>query len=225
MSIKAKLEKVTEELSTVYPEEIRRKIEQGNQEILATQSEKGAKNMGDQAPLFTLPNTEGKQISLSEFIGKGKTILVFYRGEWCRYCYTYLTALEEKFEDFKEAGANLIAITPQVRKYALSQKEKQNLSFEILTDGENKIAEAFGLKTPVPVSHLEALAAAGMPLDKINGEAGKDSTPMAATYILDEEGKIVWSFINRDYRLRGEPREILDFLKNNIKIRRKHNDA
>jgi hypothetical protein len=38
--------------------------------------------VGDKAPDFTLPNGDGKPVSLSEYVSKGPVVIVFYRGFW-----------------------------------------------------------------------------------------------------------------------------------------------
>ncbi len=38
--------------------------------------------VGDQAPDFTLEDTNGRNISLSDFRNNKKVVLVFYRGHW-----------------------------------------------------------------------------------------------------------------------------------------------
>jgi len=38
--------------------------------------------VGDQAPDFTLEDTDGRNISLSDFRNNKKVVLVFYRGHW-----------------------------------------------------------------------------------------------------------------------------------------------
>lgn len=38
--------------------------------------------VGQQAPDFILENLDGKQVSLSDFRGKKRVVLVFYRGHW-----------------------------------------------------------------------------------------------------------------------------------------------
>jgi cytochrome oxidase Cu insertion factor (SCO1/SenC/PrrC family) len=38
--------------------------------------------VGQPAPDFTLPDINGKQVSLSDFRGKKNVVLVFYRGHW-----------------------------------------------------------------------------------------------------------------------------------------------
>jgi len=42
----------------------------------------GRVKVGDSAPDFTLENLDGRQISLSDFLGKKNVVLVFYRGHW-----------------------------------------------------------------------------------------------------------------------------------------------
>lgn len=46
-------------------------------EILAN-----AKNEGDQAPDFTLPDATGKKVHLYELLKKGPVVLTWYRGNW-----------------------------------------------------------------------------------------------------------------------------------------------
>jgi hypothetical protein len=38
--------------------------------------------VGDKAPDFSLPNGDGKVVTLSEYLGRGPLVLVFYRGFW-----------------------------------------------------------------------------------------------------------------------------------------------
>lgn len=51
----------------------------------------------------------------------------------------------------------------------------------------------------------------------MNGYNGDESNelPLAATFVIDEEGKIIYAFLDADYRNRAEPSEITEFLKNN----------
>lgn len=38
--------------------------------------------IGDQAPGFSLPNSDGKVVSLSDYTSRGVTVVIFYRGFW-----------------------------------------------------------------------------------------------------------------------------------------------
>jgi hypothetical protein len=42
----------------------------------------GAKKIGDQAPDFTLPNSNGKLVRLAHLLAQGPLVLTFYRGTW-----------------------------------------------------------------------------------------------------------------------------------------------
>lgn len=41
-----------------------------------------AKKIGDQAPDFTLPNTNGESLRLADLLARGPAVLTFYRGAW-----------------------------------------------------------------------------------------------------------------------------------------------
>jgi peroxiredoxin len=38
--------------------------------------------VGDRAPDFSLPATNGTRVSLKDYLGKSKVVLLFYRGNW-----------------------------------------------------------------------------------------------------------------------------------------------
>jgi len=42
----------------------------------------GTLRVGDKAPEFSLPNGDGKLVSLSEFTSKSPVVVIFYRGFW-----------------------------------------------------------------------------------------------------------------------------------------------
>ena len=38
--------------------------------------------IGDRAPDFSLPNTNGEMVKLSDLLARGPVVVTFYRGEW-----------------------------------------------------------------------------------------------------------------------------------------------
>jgi peroxiredoxin len=48
----------------------------------AAQAGSSTLKLGDKAPDFSLPNGDGKTVTLSEYLGRGPVVLVFYRGFW-----------------------------------------------------------------------------------------------------------------------------------------------
>ena len=112
--------------------------------ILAVKEAKiveGAKQVGDQAPDFTLKNATGKKINLVSELKKGPVVLTWYRGGWCPYCNITMRAMQKELSAIKKSGASLIALTPELPDKTLTTKEKNNLDFEVLTDLNHLVAK------------------------------------------------------------------------------------
>jgi peroxiredoxin len=92
--------------------------------------------------------------------------------------------------------------------HSLSTREKNELAFDVLYDKGNTVAELFGLVFELPEVLRPIYANFGIDIPKYNG----DSTfkiPMPATYIINQEGKIQYHFVDADYTKRSEPAEIV----------------
>lgn len=63
-------------------------------ELIASGQAKRALKLGDQAPVFDLPNADGVLVNLNSLLVKGPVVLTFYRGAWCSYCNLDLQAIE-----------------------------------------------------------------------------------------------------------------------------------
>ena len=49
-------------------------------------------------------------------------------------------------------------------------------------------------------------------MKEYNGDEATDELPLAATYVINKEGKIVYSFLEAEYTLRAEPKELIEVL-------------
>ena len=172
-----------------------------------------AKQVGDTAPNFVLKNALGEDVELKDYLKKGKVILTWYRGGWCPYCNLTLHQLQEELPNFKANGANLIALTPELPDKSMSTAEKHDLEFEVLSDIGNKIAREYGIVFKL----TDEVAGMYNKSFDMNGYNGDDSNelPLAATYVIDEEGKIIYAFLDADYRNRAEPSDLTEFIKKN----------
>nr|WP_276316238.1 peroxiredoxin-like family protein [Paenibacillus artemisiicola] len=165
-------------------------------------------NIGAAAPDFTLEDATGKRITLSEELKKGPIILIFYRGEWCPFCNLQLKAYERIMSEIKSAGAQLIAVSPQTPDHSLSQKEKLELSFIVVSDRQNKVAERYNLKFTLPDFMRGILSR----LPEINGDDSFE-LPVPATYVIHQNGRILASASDINHRTRMEPSEALEIVK------------
>ncbi len=172
-----------------------------------------ALNVGDTAPNFRLRNQNGSPMELSKILKQGKpVILTWYRGGWCPYCNITLAFLQEKLPEFKAAGAQLVALTPELPDSSLSTSEKNELAFNVLSDVGNGVAREYGVvfKLTDAVAHRYQ---AGFNLHAYNGD-NTDELPLAATYVIDTNGVIRYAFLDVDYRNRAEPSDIIEVLNN-----------
>lgn len=168
-------------------------------------------NVGDTAPNFTLMNATGKKVTLADELKKGPVVLTWYRGGWCPYCNLTLRALQDELPNFQAEGASLIAVSPELPDNSLTTVEKNNLEYEVVSDLDNKVAKEYGivfeLIEPVAESYNKSFN-----LVKFNGNDSNE-LPLAASYIINTDGKVIYAFLDADYRNRAEPSEILSYLK------------
>ena len=188
-----------------------RVFDEGVDDVAQSGITASATQKGDQYLDFTLKNAAGKEVQLSEVLAKGPVVLTWYRGGWCPYCNLQLRAFQQVLPEIEAQGAQLVAITPELPDNSLSTQEKNELSFEVLTDQDNEIARQYGLVfklTPeVAVYYKDAFD-----LEVYNGNT-TDELPLAATYVISQDGVIQYSFLDADYRVRAEPSEIVEILK------------
>lgn len=138
------------------------------------------------APAFTLPDQNKLPVSLQDHRGK-PLVLIFYLGYGCLHCSEQLNAIAARTDDFIAAGLPVLAIsTDTVRELAKSQAnystEETAFPFPLVADPGKAAFKAYG-------AHDDF-----------------EATALHGTFLLDPEGRILWSDIAAD------PFMDLDFL-------------
>jgi len=194
------------------PPEKRKIMEAAADKLRASRLTEKALNVGKTMPAFALPNAQGKTVRLDDLLKQGPVIVSFYRGSWCPYCNAQLNSYQEHIAEFRQLGANLVAITPEKPDLTSVTSERKKLDFEILTDQDNTFAKKLGLVYGV-TGELQALYKQwGIDLEKSQGNQ-EWQLPVPATYVVAKSGKIVYAFVNIDYTQRANPQDILQALK------------
>ncbi|APG65774.1 peroxiredoxin [Tenacibaculum todarodis] len=170
-----------------------------------------ALKVGDKAHNFTLKNALNESVTLYDELKNGPVVLTWYRGGWCPYCNITLHALQEKLPEFKQEGATLLALTPELPDNSLSTSEKNNLEFIVLSDLGNTIGKKYGVVYSL-TDDVATIYNAGFGLNNVNGDTSNE-LPLAATYVIDINGIIKYAFLDADYTKRAEPKEVLSILK------------
>ena len=88
-----------------------------------------ALKVGQTMPNFSLPDEHGKTVRLKDLLKKGSVIVSFYRGSWCPYCNAQLSSYQQHLTEFREHGANLVAITPEKPNLTVLTEENKKLRF------------------------------------------------------------------------------------------------
>lgn len=161
---------------------------------------------------FLLPDAQGKFIAFSDLIEKGPLVLSFYRGGWCPYCNLELKVLKSESTAFKKLGAQLVAISPNSPDKSLTIVEKENLDFVVLSDTNNEVAKSLGISYVVPEYLLKTFAGFGLDLSK-HYDRKKVELPMPATYVIDQDLVVRYSFASEDFTKRAKIARILESLE------------
>lgn len=195
------------------PEEIKEVMAKATIDLMNSKISEQSLKAGDQVPNFILTNAVGKNLELQTSLSKGAVVISFYRGGWCPYCNLELRALQQSLPDITALGANLIAISPETPDNSLNTSEKNELTFEVLSDSKNQVAKQFGLVFTLAEDLRPIYTQFGIDVPAYNGDSTFE-LPIPATYVVAPNGKIAHSFINVDYTQRLDPREIITALKN-----------
>ncbi|MDO6743003.1 peroxiredoxin-like family protein [Tenacibaculum soleae] len=208
MTLRNQLKEHADNSAKNIPKEAKDIMLAGIDKLEKTDIIKNATKKGDIFPDFSLPNAKGELTSLNALLEKGKVVLTFYRGGWCPYCNLALKALQNVVPQIKEKNATLVAVTPETPDNTLSVKEKNELDFEILTSKDNGLARSLGLTYKLPKELADLYKKFGIDLLESQGNKTNE-LPIAATYIIETDKKITYSFITEDYKLRAEPSDII----------------
>jgi len=202
------LQQQLEQINAQIPQPIAQRITAAIAEVEAPGAARGLA-IGDQAPEFSLPDAVGRTISLRERLSAGPVVLVFYRGEWCPYCNTYLRALQAALPEITARGAFLIAVSPQSPDHSLSITEKADLGFDVLSDVDQAVIRAFKVQFTVPAD-LQDLHVNVFDNDLRDHNADRSwHLPVPATFVIDRDGVVRAAHVSADYRTRMEPADIV----------------
>ena len=101
---------------------------------------------GTEAPDFTLPDADGKQVSLADFRGR-TVVLVFYPSDFSPVCTDQLSVYQEVLGEFENRGVQLLGISVDGAFCHRAFRDQLNLTIPLLADFHPKgeVARAYGV--------------------------------------------------------------------------------
>lgn len=125
---------------------------------------------GDIVPNFKAKTQSGEKFELSNYKGK-PLVIYFYPKDNTPGCTTQACSFRDQYQDFQDLGAEVIGVSGDSEDSHDKFAQKHKLPFILLSDGNKKIRNIFGVPT-----HFFGLL------------------PGRVTYIIDKEGKVVSIF-------------------------------
>ena len=148
--------------------------------------------VGTKAPDFSLPDQNGVERRLSDFLGR-KVILYFYPKDLTSGCSKQACTFGELYPQFREKGAVILGVSRDSVASHKKFEEKYGLPFPLLSDPEKTVIQAYGVW-------------------KEKKNYGKITMGIVrTTYLIDEKGTIVRAFEN--VRAADNPAQMLGELE------------
>lgn len=186
--------------------------------VSAAVSVTNALHAGVRAPTFALHDTRGRRVVLDQLLRAGPVVLCFLRGSWCAFGEQNLVRFSAVHERIAAAGAAAFAVAPP----GGPRDRTDLLPIPELVDTDLRLAQAFGLTFDLP----EELRSRYIDLGYVpprKSRSGAFLVPVPATYILDEDGMVVFANVDFDYRNELDSESLLKGL-DALRVRREARD-
>ena len=149
-------------------------------------------SVGDPAPDFRLPSTEGREISLKEFRGKKNVVLYFYPKDDTPGCTKEACSFRDERPKFDKKDAVILGVSFDDLASHAKFVEKYRLPFTLLSDSDKEVASAYGVY-------------------KEKSMYGKTYMGIErSTFVIDKEGRIAEVF--RKVKVDGHSDGVLEAL-------------
>jgi peroxiredoxin len=115
-----------------------------------------ARGAGTRATDFTVRDTKGRTVRLSDYLGK-KVVLLDFWATYCEPCLGEMPHLEKMYEDNKDKGFVIIALAmdgPETVAEVPSFAARNGLTFPVVLDADSRVASVYNPKSSAPLSVL-----------------------------------------------------------------------
>ena len=138
-------------------------------------------------------------------------MLNIYRGGWCPYCNLEMQALNAVLPEFRARGVNLIGLTPEKPSSAQDTLTANGLAITVLSDEGNRVSASLGLVFTLAEELRPIYESFGIDIPASNGD-DSFTLPVPATYVIGQDGTVLYHFVNVDYTKRVEPATLVAVL-------------
>ena len=212
MKLTKQLQDIRDTTMQRMPKSIIKTFEDGIEEINHSGMNETRLQVGDTLPDFALLDQAGNAIKWSDLEPSEYTVFNFYRGGWCPYCNLELRAYEGLLDAFKEAHAQVVAVSAENPTRATQTKQKNVLSFPVLTDQDAAFMKAIGIVFELNAQTQKDYEGFGMDFTEIHGNENYE-LPVPAVYVVNKKREIIFTHFEADYMTRIEPDQVLTSIR------------
>ena len=101
--------------------------------------------VGDSAPDFESPTSDGARLGLKDFIGKKNVVLYFYPKDDTPGCTKEACSFRDNMDSVRKVSAEIIGVSLDSVESHKKFASKYKLPFPLISDKEKRIAEAYGV--------------------------------------------------------------------------------
>ncbi len=105
-------------------------------------------DVGSRAEDFALTDYRGDTVRLSDLTGKGMVLFAFFRGGFDKESIKFLRALKDSYQKIRDAGCEVLAITPELPQKAATVVSDLQLPFNVACDTDMKVAKMYDVYNP-----------------------------------------------------------------------------
>jgi peroxiredoxin Q/BCP len=98
---------------------------------------------GDPAPDFTLPDADGKPVSLADFRGR-RVIVYFYPAASTPGCTKEACDFRDNLGELNDAGVDVLGISPDKPAKLAKFRDEEGLTFPLLSDADKQVLTSWG---------------------------------------------------------------------------------
>jgi len=106
-------------------------------------------DVGTRAPEFTLPDQDGRDVSLSTLLNRGRLILYFYPADFTPGCTRQACAVRDLHSEALRMGLTIAGVSPQPSARHLAFRERYELPFTLLADPEKSVIRMYDVDGPL----------------------------------------------------------------------------
>jgi peroxiredoxin len=162
---------------------------------------------GETVPGFTVRTVEDEPYVFDPGRLERPVILVTFRGGWCPYCNMHLSELSRVVPEIQGKGIDVLFLSgdrPELLYSSLKRETREDiegLGYTILSDANVEAARALGIAFRAEDATIERYESRGT---DIAGSSMKNAhaLPVPAVFVIDTDGRITFSFVEADYKIR-----------------------